>query len=89
MEEYGIPVQMVITDPVKIEDVFIKPSLTGADYEITLKNYGKKKQSFDINGKIIDKSNNVQLSDVLLQKGGNIKSGRGKNCYGECERFTA
>ncbi|WP_278583089.1 sugar-binding domain-containing protein [Coprobacter fastidiosus] len=72
------PVQMVITDPVKIEDVFIKPSLTGADYEITLKNYGKKKQSFDINGKIIDKSNNVQLSDVLLQKGVTLNPGEEK-----------
>lgn len=72
------PVQMTITDPVKIEDVFIKPSLTGADYEITLKNHGKKKQSFDINGKIIDKSNNIQLSDVLLQKGVTLNPGEEK-----------
>jgi len=32
------PVKLVITEPVKIEDVYIKPHLTGAEFEVTVKN---------------------------------------------------
>jgi beta-galactosidase len=42
------PVSLVITDPVRIEDVFIKPSLTGADFDITVKNYSDKPVSFSV-----------------------------------------
>jgi beta-galactosidase len=35
------PVSLIITDPIRIEDVFIKPNLTGADFDITIKNYNK------------------------------------------------
>ena len=33
------PVKLSITDPAKVEDVFIKPTLNGATFDITLKNY--------------------------------------------------
>jgi len=32
------PAKLVITEPVKIEDVYIKPHLTGAEFEVTVKN---------------------------------------------------
>ena len=34
------PVKLTITDPVHISDVFIKPGLTGAAFEVTVKNDG-------------------------------------------------
>ena len=37
------PVKLVFTDPVKIEDVFIKPSLDGAEFEMTLSNPSRKR----------------------------------------------
>jgi beta-galactosidase len=42
------PVALVITDPLRITDVFIKPILTGADFEVTVKNNSIQKQSFDL-----------------------------------------
>ncbi|WP_345952923.1 glycoside hydrolase family 2 TIM barrel-domain containing protein [Mucilaginibacter sp. PAMB04168] len=33
------PVSLTITNPVRIEDVFIKPDLTGANIDVTIKNY--------------------------------------------------
>ncbi len=32
------PVKLVITDPVKVQDVYIKPNLTGAEIDVTVKN---------------------------------------------------
>lgn len=40
------PVSLIITNPVKIEDVFIKPNLHGADVEITVKNHSPSVGSF-------------------------------------------
>jgi beta-galactosidase len=42
------PVSLIITDLVRIEDVFIKPSLIGADIDITVKNYTDKPTSFSV-----------------------------------------
>jgi hypothetical protein len=50
------PVSLVITDPVKIEDAFIKPSLTGADLELTVKNHSAEKVKFTVLTDIIEKS---------------------------------
>ncbi|KAA4185056.1 glycoside hydrolase family 2, partial [Bacteroides ovatus] len=49
------PVKLTITDPVKVEDVFIKPTLNGATFDVTLKNHGSKKKQFDLYTDIIDK----------------------------------
>lgn len=51
------PVKLTITDPLKIEDVFIKPNLHGARFDITVKNYGeKKKRTFTISADIKEKT---------------------------------
>ncbi|TDX02068.1 glycoside hydrolase family 2 protein [Dinghuibacter silviterrae] len=40
------PVKLTITDPLHISDVFIKPGLTGADMEVTVRNDGPKDKTF-------------------------------------------
>ncbi|MDP4240567.1 MAG: glycoside hydrolase family 2 TIM barrel-domain containing protein [Bacteroidota bacterium] len=63
------PVKMVITDPVKITDVFIKPNLTGAEFEITIKNNSNVKKTFSFATTIIDKNTQVPLyNGTLLEK---------------------
>jgi hypothetical protein len=57
------PVSLVITDPVKIEDVYIKPNLEGAVFEATVKNNSGQKKSFDLSTNILDK----QTSEALYK----------------------
>lgn len=69
------PVKLTITDPVKIEDVFIRSNLTGADIDVTVKNYGSAVQSFSlsttINGTQIKETlyKDISLKQVELQEG--------------------
>ncbi|MDR0874434.1 MAG: glycoside hydrolase family 2 [Prevotellaceae bacterium] len=42
------PVRLIISDKIKVEDVFIKPSLTGATFEVTIKNHSNKKTKFKL-----------------------------------------
>lgn len=51
------PVKLVITSPVKVEDVFIKPALDGAEFELTVNNASTKKSNFSIITDITDKAN--------------------------------
>lgn len=63
------PVKLTITDPTKVEDVFIKPALDGATFDVTIKNYTNKKQTFDIYTEISDKETGSELySGVSLRK---------------------
>lgn len=55
------PVKLVITDPVKIEDVYIKPHLHGADFELTVKNYSLQKTAFTVSTAINSKDNGTLL----------------------------
>ncbi|WP_421897798.1 sugar-binding domain-containing protein [Marinoscillum sp.] len=55
------PVKLVITDPVKIEDVFIKPSLDGAEIEVTITNHGTGKAQIDVQLNIQEKTNGLPL----------------------------
>jgi len=57
------PVSLTITDPVKIEDVFIKPSLTGADMDVTVKNYNNTRQAFSLSTAI----NGAKLKEALYK----------------------
>lgn len=50
------PASLIITNPVSIEDVFIKPGLTGADFDITVKNNGNAPASFSVTTDISDAS---------------------------------
>jgi beta-galactosidase len=69
------PVSLIITDPVRIEDVFIKPNLAGADIDVTVKNYNKSSQDFAlstaINGARLKESlyKNISLKQLILKPG--------------------
>lgn len=61
------PVTMTITDPLKVSDVFIKPSLTGAAFDLTIKNAGDKKRKYNLYTDIIDKSTGDALYSGLTK----------------------
>jgi beta-galactosidase len=69
------PVSLIITDPVRIQDVFIKPNLTGADFDITVKNFTDKTARFAINNRISGSEqkdvlySNTPLKQLTLQPG--------------------
>lgn len=50
------PVKLVITNPVKVEDVFIKSNLHGADFDLTLKNHAAKAGTLQVRTRITDKA---------------------------------
>lgn len=63
------PVKLTITDPLKVEDAFIKPTLTGATFDVTVKNHKEKKNRFNLYTDIIDKeTKSVLYSGQSLQK---------------------
>ena len=63
------PVKLTITDPMKVEDVFIKPTLAGASFDITVKNHDNKKGQFNLYTDIVDKeTGSVLYSGLSLQK---------------------
>lgn len=49
------PVKLIVTEPVKIEDVYIKPGLSGVEFEVAIKNYGTKKSLVSLSTSITDK----------------------------------
>ncbi len=69
------PVKLTITDVVRASDVYIKPSLTGADIELTVKNTSEKKRKFAIETEIVDKAtgetlyNGISLDKLQLAAG--------------------
>ena len=69
------PVKMVITDNLKIEDVYIKPTLEGATFEVTLKNYASKSVKYDLTTEILDKENKSQFYSGTSLKKGELKAG--------------
>jgi hypothetical protein len=62
------PVSLIITNPLHISDVFIKPNLRGADFEVTVKNSSPVQQHFSISTDI----NSMDDNDVLFA-GTNLK----------------
>jgi hypothetical protein len=52
------PVSLIITNSVKIEDVYIKPSLNSVAFEVTVKNHHKSRQIFNLNTEIQDCESN-------------------------------
>lgn len=75
------PVKLTITNQVKIEDVFIKPALDGATFDVTIKNHDAKKKQFAVSTEIIDHE-----TGATLYKGVNIAKALLKN--GEENKFT-
>lgn len=58
------PVRLLITGPVKITDVFIQPSLTGAKFQVTIKNMSDKPVSLAVATTIVDKKDKSKLYDA-------------------------
>jgi len=67
------PVKLTVTDMLKVEDVFIKPSLDGAAFEVTVNNHEKENKHFDLYTEIIDKETGSLLYSSLSLK--NLKLG--------------
>ena len=59
------PVKLSITNPVKVKDVFIKPTLEGATFDLTVKNHDTKKKQFDLYTDIIDKETGATFYTAL------------------------
>lgn len=55
------PVKLTITSKVKNEDVFIKPTLHGATFDLTIKNYGDRTEKLNVYTDIIDKETGAVL----------------------------
>ena len=62
------PVRLTVSNQLRIEDVFIKPALDGATFDITIKNNSrKKKHTFAIYADIRDKQDGSTLYSGILQ----------------------
>lgn len=59
------PVTLTISDPLRVDGVFIRPSLTGAEFDLAVSNSGTKKQSYNLYTDIIDKSNGQTIFSGL------------------------
>lgn len=61
------PVKLVITEPLHIDDVFIRPSMTGAEFDVEVANNSSGRRTFNLFVDIKDKSTgNVLYSGQLL-----------------------
>ncbi len=61
------PVKLTVSDPLKVEDVFIKPALEGATFDITVKNNGSgKKRKFAVKADIVDRQSGDTLYSAVL-----------------------
>lgn len=69
------PVKLVVSDPLKIEDVFIQPALDGAKFDITVNNASAKKRTFNIYVDITDKKTGEKLYGGELAVKQQLKSG--------------
>ncbi|HEV2480602.1 MAG TPA: glycoside hydrolase family 2 TIM barrel-domain containing protein, partial [Puia sp.] len=71
------PVKLTITDPLHIADVFIKPGLTGAAFDVTVRNDGPRERLFSLRTAIGDLEtggpgglySGVSARDVRLEPG--------------------
>ncbi len=72
------PVNLIITNPLKINDVYIKPALTGATFDVTVKNNDNKKSKFSINTSIVDKATNQIFFDTVALKKVELNPGEEK-----------
>lgn len=69
------PVKLVVSDQLKIEDVFIKPALDGASFDITVNNSSAKKRTFNIQADIVDKQTGNTLWSGELAVKNQLKAG--------------
>lgn len=62
------PVKLIITNSIKVDDVFIKPKLDGVNIDVTISNNSSKKNVFDLYTDIIDKETGSMLYSGLSLK---------------------
>src|SRR5258708_822650 len=55
------PVKLLITAPVKITDVFIEPSLTRANFEMTMRNASELPVTLTLAARLVDKKDQTEL----------------------------
>lgn len=72
------PVKLLITDPVKITDVFIQPSLTGAKFEVTVRNAAEQPVTLTLAARISDKKDKTELYNGASSESVTIASGEEK-----------
>lgn len=72
------PVSLVITNSVKIEDVFIRPALDGAGFDVTIKNHSGKKTKINLLTNIIDKETGGLFYEEQSQTKIELKPGEEK-----------
>ena len=63
------PVKLTITDPLHISDVFIKPGLTGASFDVTVRNDGTSDRTFALNTTIDSLYTGISQPSVTLKAG--------------------
>lgn len=72
------PVKLIISNPLKIEDVFIHPNLDGASFDVTVKNHSNKKSKFNLATDIVeDLTHHLFYSEKSLN-GIELKAGEEK-----------
>lgn len=77
------PVKLVISNHLKIEDVFIKSALDGATFEVAVTNSGNKKRKYVLLADIIDKkTNDILFSGQLME---NLHLGGGEQQILTCK----
>ncbi len=62
------PVTLTVTDPVRVEDVFIQPSLEGAAFDFTVNNHTAERQRTKLSVEITDKEDGSVLYSGTLGK---------------------
>ncbi len=62
------PVKLTVTDPVKVNDVYIKPTLSGATFELTISNQSGAKQTVTPHTLIADCSTGSELYNGASEK---------------------
>jgi hypothetical protein len=72
------PVALVITNPVKIEDVFIRPSLDGASFDVTVRNYSNTKKKFNLRTAIFEEETDNLFHREESLSGIELKAGEEK-----------
>jgi hypothetical protein len=72
------PVLLVISNPLRVEDVFIHPALDGVSFDVTIKNHSNNKMKFNLLTDIIDtETNNLFYAETSL-KNVELKAGEEK-----------
>ena len=82
------PVKLVVSDPLMVEDVYIKPTMTGAGFDINVANTSASSRKFNIAVNITDRKTGEILYDGVLLDRLEIKPGTAKKYSAAIEGLT-